>query len=167
MAPVAPTRLNSAQWVDTLSKAEQQAVIDKYRIVQSWIHDFAAQLGRRRGPTLKISHYRSYYHRWRNVIAVPARTLMLADERLLRILLAHECGHFARRWISMLALTERAYQREEMLADQAAMRLTVATQAELDAAVREIARLEEEMDSDELEAYIAIRRRLQQPTRSR
>jgi hypothetical protein len=67
----------------------------------------------------------------------------------------------------MLALTERAYQREEMLADQAAMRLTVATQAELDAAVREIARLEEEMDCDELEAYIAIRRQLRQPTRSR
>ncbi|HEY0820812.1 MAG TPA: hypothetical protein VGD46_18635 [Rhizobacter sp.] len=95
---------------------------------------------------------------------MPARTLLEAPERWLRIAVAHECGHFQRRWISLFARSELARLHEEVQADRVALQLTGATLDELDAAVRAIAQFEPGWDEDTAAAYLGLRRQLLRTT---
>lgn len=151
-----------AQWINELSQSQRDRLVEKIAMVQSWVNDFTQMLGKRRAPKARITDRCMYYAPWSNVIAIPATTLLEADDRLLRIAVAHECGHFSRRWISLLSRSEFARLCEEVHADRVAMALTGATLDDLDAVVRQISGYEDNWSPEALGAYIEQRRSLLQ-----
>ncbi|WP_454727936.1 MULTISPECIES: hypothetical protein [Cupriavidus] len=153
----AALRAATLQWVNALTPPERDALLVRVRAVQGWVDDFAKALGKRRAPQVRLTLDYLYYAPWRNRICVPARILMQAQERLLRIAVAHECGHFKRRWASLLSRSAFSRMGEEVLADRVAMQLTDASLDELDAAVREIARFEHGWDAATTGEYLALR----------
>lgn len=150
----------SSQWISGLSKAERDALIAKVGLVQSWIDDFARVLGKWQAPKARITETEVCYARWPNFIGVPAQALLYADERLLRIAVAHEFGHFTRRWVSWLSRSEFAKIDEEIKADRAAMALTGASYAELEASIVEICKFQGDMEGLTLDEHLAFRRAL-------
>jgi len=153
-------RVPLSQWVDELPQEQQDRLLEKIKTVQLWVNEFAKTLGKRRTPKARITDGVLYYAPWSNVIAVPVTMLLEADVRLLRIAIAHECGHFNRRWISLLSRTDFARLCEEIQADRVAMALTGASLDDLDAVIRHLADYEEPWPSGALETYIAHRRTL-------
>lgn len=156
------SRVPLSQWVNDLPQAQRDRLLVQIKMVQSWVNDFAQALGKRRAPKARITDHVLYYAPWSNVVAVPAKMLLEADARLLRIAVAHECGHFNRRWISLFSRSAFSRLREEIQADRVAMALTGATLDDLDTVVRELADYEEYWSSEALDAYIAQRRSLLQ-----
>lgn len=153
-------RVPLSQWVNELPQEQQNRLLEKIKAVQLWITDFAQTLGKRRAPRARITDSVLYYAPWSNVIAVPVTMLLEADDRLLRIAIAHECGHFNRRWLSLFSRTDFARLCEEIQADRVAMVLTGASLDDLDAVIRHLADYETSWPSGALEAYIAKRRTL-------
>lgn len=162
MATSQLSRAQFVQWINDLSQDQRDKLIEKIKIAQSWINEFALALGKRRAPEARIGNGCMYYAPWSNVIAIPAKTLLGADDRLLRIAVAHECGHFSRRWISLFSRTKFARQCEEVHADRVAMTLTGATLDDLDAVIRQLVGYEGHWPSEALDAYIEHRRLLLQ-----
>lgn len=150
----------SSQWMSGLSEADRNTLKERVLLVQSWIDGFAKALGKRRPPKARIAETFTYYAPWANIVAVPARTLLDLDERLLRIVVAHQCGRFNRRWASLLSRSDVARLGEGILADRMAMRLTGASLDDLDAAVRAIAKCEDGWECADADEYIALRRKL-------
>lgn len=155
-------RVPLSQWVNDLPQAQRDRLLEQIKIVQSWVNDFAQVLGKKRAPKARITDRVLYYAPWSNVIAVPAKMLLEADGRLLRIAVAHECGHFSRRWISLFSRSDFSRLCEEIQADRVAMALTGATLDDLDTVVRQLADYEENWSSEALETYIEQRRSLLQ-----
>ncbi|WP_156173982.1 hypothetical protein [Cupriavidus basilensis] len=137
-----PSAVRSSDWVSGLSADQKNRLLQKLKLAQSWIDSFTVALGKRKPPKARIAEHYIAYAPFSNTISVPARMLMEADERLLRIAVAHECGHFRRRWSSLLSRSDIARAGEEFLADRIAMRLTGASLDELVAALLEIATFE-------------------------
>lgn len=155
-------RVSLAQWINEQPQALRDQLLEQINLVQSWINEFARALGKKRAPKARITDHALFYAPWSNVIAIPAKMLLEADGRQLRIAVAHECGHFSRRWKSLFSRTDFARLCEEVHADRVAMALTGATLDDLDAVVRQLAGYEESWSPEALETYVDQRRSLLQ-----
>lgn len=156
-----PVRETSIRWLNALSADQRAALVAKLDLVQRWIDELAiAYAGRRRKPAAKISLTFCFYSPWKNAIAIPGPTLIGLDDRLLRLIVAHEFGHFLHRWRLPFVRTEFGRLREELFADQFAIQATRASLDDLDAAVLGVAQFEGGWEGGEAARYLATRRKL-------
>lgn len=95
-------------WINDLPQSERDRIVEKIHLVQSWVDEFADALGKKKPPAVRITEKNLYYAPLSNHLCVPTRLLMELDDPLLRIVVAHECGHYNRRWVSLLAWTPMA-----------------------------------------------------------
>ena len=149
-----------ADWINGLPQSERDRIVEKIHHVQSWVDEFADALGKKSPPAVRITEKNLYYAPLSNHLCVPTRLLMELDDPLLRIVVAHECGHYNRRWVSLLAWTPMARLLEEMRADKLAIRLTGATKSELARSIRAAANYEHELGELQLSDYIDVRLKL-------
>jgi len=101
-------------------------LLAKIRLVQEWVSGFASTLGKRRVPRVRtrLGNSDIHYAPIENILLVPALHLLAVPEPHLRIAVAHEMGHFSRRWPSLFAWTFGRRMDEELHADRAALTLT-------------------------------------------
>lgn len=149
-----------ADWINGLPQSERDRIVEKIHLVQSWVDEFADVLGKKKPPAVRITEKNLYYAPLSNHLCVPTRALMELNDQLLRIVVAHECGHFNRRWVSLLAWTPTARLLEEIRADKLAMGLAGATKAELACSIRAAAKYEHESCELQLNDYIDLRLKL-------
>lgn len=151
----------SSEWVAQMTQAQQELLLAKRLKVQAWVDHFASAMGRRRPPQVRIAPAYSYYDPIRNAVCIPAQTMWLLDDRLLWILVAHECGHFYRRWRLFLSnFSAVAREGEELIADRIAMKLTGATMDDLVACYKAAASLEGGFEGMNLNEQLDLRRKL-------
>ncbi|RRS01147.1 hypothetical protein EIP75_21450 [Aquabacterium soli] len=106
----------------------ERQLLDRLLTVKSWISEFAKVMGKRNPPELKtwISGH-MYYAPIRNVIKIPSTHLLTLPDNQLRVAVAHEMGHFSRRWPSFFSWTLVRRLNEEKIADRCSIMLTGAT----------------------------------------
>lgn len=153
-----PKRIRSSELFGQLSEAEKERLIARVRCVQEWIRGYAAVLGKWWPPKARIAETTTFYSPLGNQIAVTARALLEVDERSLRIVVAHEMGHFTRRWRLPFVRSEFALLTEERIADRVAMELTGATFDEIADAAKALAAVEGGFEGLPLETYLEYRR---------
>lgn len=142
--------MDSRAYIDQLPAAAQDQLLGRLRTVEGWVMEYSRALGKRTPPRVKIAMKFTAYRPVSNVIVIPARLLMEADQKLLRIVVAHECGHFKRRWPSLFSWTTVARLKEEIRADRIAMTLTGASLDEWVKSLQEVADVEACSMDDEL-----------------
>lgn len=122
----------------------ERQLLDRIFTVQEWMSVFARALGKRMVPQLKtwISGH-IYYAPISNVIKVPCTHLLTLDDQDLRLAIAHEMGHFSRRWPSLFAWTLENRLDEEKYADRCSITLTGATVDEWAHSIVSVAKIEE------------------------
>lgn len=129
--------------------------------VQECLAEFARKLESSRVPKYLLGGTYIYYHPINNTISIPLCYVMELSSRSLRIVIAHEYGHFLRRWKLFFARTDERRMAEEILADRMAWILTGASVQEFEDTMRKTAQLEGDiLDYDEHEALLAFRSRM-------
>jgi len=122
----------------------ERQLLARIQLVQRWVSEFGAALGRRRLPRVKTRLTRAFveYAPIENRLLVPAEQLLQLSDSHLRLAIAHEMGHFARRWPSLFAWTLLRRLNEEVHADRYALLLTGASLAEWSGSVVAVAAIE-------------------------
>jgi hypothetical protein len=143
--------------IQALSAQDKIVLDQRLCLIQSWVNEFAAALGKRRPPTLRLAGSYIHYIPFSNELVVPVRAALELEANPLRLAIAHECGHFGRRWKCLGARSEIARLWEEVAADQIAATLTGADDADLEATIRSIVMLEGDFDGDDLDTYMEMR----------
>jgi Zn-dependent protease with chaperone function len=140
-----------------LTAAEETMLLEQRSKVETWVVEFASRLGKRRPPAVRISPRITYYAPIGNKLVVAAEYLAKMSNEQLRVAVAHEMGHYQRRWLSLLAWRLEAKLHEELQADRVAIELTNATPEQWAEAVQLAAQLEGNDTRDDF--VFAIRQR--------
>ena len=131
-------------------------VVDPHQVkletLKDWVFEFAKSLGKSKPPQVCIGPVLCYLP-LENAIVVPS-AMLCVDVRLLRLAIAHECGHYNRRWISMFAKSDMAKLAEEALADKVSLALTGESPDILRQSIKATAQYEFTGNATELDTYI-------------
>lgn len=152
--------LTSRELVESMTDAQVENLVSRVRLVESWVAEFSRAVGMRRRPRVRIAHSCAHYAPLSNKLGIPAYHLVNMPDNQLRLVVAHEYGHFLRRWPSLFAWTFFARMKEEARADRAALRLTDADIDAWEVAVRSVAQIEHADDLESAEAELSLRRRM-------
>lgn len=121
----------------------EEQLLERIYAVQEWIATFAIALGGRNPPRIKtwITGHMSYAP-LRNILRVPCKHLLTLSDQHLRLAVAHEMGHFSKRWPSLFSWTLFRRIEEELHADRCAVELTGASVGEWEDSIQAVATIE-------------------------
>jgi hypothetical protein len=147
-----------------LAPEVERQLLQRIHLVQVWVAAFAASLGKRRPPRIKtqLSPGHVYYAPVENILKVPSRHLLTLSDLHLRMAVAHEMGHFSRRWPSLFAWTLTRRLDEEVHADRRAIELTGASVDEWASSILAVAAIEEPGEPHEQDFIFQARKKLLQ-----
>lgn len=126
-----------------LTAETERQLLQRLYVVQEWMQSFAISLGHRKPPRLKTWFKGAMgYAPLRNTLMVPCRHLLSVSDQHLRIAVAHEMGHFSRRWPSLLSWTLIRRVEEELHADRCALELSGASIGDWEDSIQAVAAIE-------------------------
>lgn len=129
--------------LSTLTEDEETQLLARRAAVEGWVREFNVVLGASRTPpAVRISAGATYYAPLSNKLVMSMQHLAYLNDADLRLIVAHEMGHFVRRWRSLVAWWAESRLKEEFHADRIALRLTGANVGAWERAMRSVAPLD-------------------------